>query len=394
MPVSKNLITAASVLITAAYVLITAASVLMLRSCVDPFEPEIRESQEVIVINGVVTDREGWHRATVSMSAPYNEPFFNPVRGCVVVVLDEEGEIRTYSEKEPGVYEVWLEKSFLRVGKSFSMEVFTPSGDHYVSDFDTLLACPPVDSVYYEVRAEGTSDPGVTRYGLQFFCDVSGREEDARNFRWLLEETWEYTSPYTATYIWFGGAVLPLLKDTVSTCYRMDPVPTLFAASNRSLNSNRIRKFPLHYVSNATPRLLRSYNLLVKQHSLSNQAFAYWEQMAAQSGAEGGLYETQPSTAKGNFYGRENPGKEVLGCFYATQQQETRIMVEEEFDFFIPWYTCTLDTIQSVRELGSLYPYYLFSLNPMGAGPPYTYGSRSCFDCREKGGSNVKPDFW
>ena len=374
--------------------LILLAITLAMAGCVDPYEPDIRESQEVVVINGVITDRPGRHRATVSISSPYNEPGYRPYRGCVVAVKDESGSIYTYNETAPGEYEAWIREDFLGVGKSYSMEVVTPDGNRYVSDYDTLLACPPIDSVYYEITSRGTSDPAVTRYGLQFYCDMEGTDSGSRNFRWLLEETWEYTSPYTSTFIWFGGAVLPLLEDTVSTCYRTDPVPAVFAASSRSLSVNRIRGYPQNFVSDETPKLLKKYSLLVEQHSLTNQAYAYWEQMAAQSAADGGLYETQPSTARGNFYSEGDPSKEVLGCFYATQPRQKRIMVEEDFEFFIPWYTCTLDTIQSVSELGTLFPYYLISINPMGVGPPYMYGTRRCFDCRERGGTNVKPEYW
>lgn len=375
--------------------LILTALILALAGCVDPYEPEISESQEVVVINGVITDRPGRHRATVSMSSPYNEPGYRPCRGCVVTVKDESGTLRTYTETAPGEYDAWFGEDFLGVGKSYSMEVVTPDGNRYVSDYDTLLACPPIDSVYYEITSRGTSDPAVTRYGLQFYCDMEGTEGGARNFRWLLEETWEYTSPNTGTFIYFGGGgEKPLLKDTVYICYSVSRIPAVFAASSRSLSVNRIRGYPLNFVSDESPRLLIKYSLQVEQHSLSNQAYAYWEQMAAQSAADGGLYETQPSTARGNFYPAGDPSEEVLGCFYATQSRQKRIMVERDFEFFIPWYTCTLDTIQSVSQLGTLYPYYLISINPMGVGPPFLTGNRRCFDCREWGGTNVKPEYW
>jgi hypothetical protein len=153
---------------------------------------------------------------------------------------------------------------------------------------------------------------------------------------------------------------------------------------------NAIKKQSLNFVSNRTDRLGVRYSLFVKQQSLTRRAFEYWDKMRVQSVETGGLYETQPSSAIGNIYNTDNPDEIVLGIFYATQQQTKRIMVKNEFDFKIPHITCELEPFQG----GFDFPYYLISLNPIGIGPPYLTGDHICFDCRIKGGTVVKPDYW
>jgi hypothetical protein len=371
--------------------------VLVLNSCVEPYNPIINETQEVMVIDGMITDRPGTHRVTVSRSTPYNEPSFRAVSGCVVAVQDNLGNVEFYTEswEEAGVYEAYLDEPFLGVDKIYSLQVVTPDNNVYVSDYDTLLSCPPVDAVYYEHEVSGGEDPDDVWQGLQFYNDVRGFEGGTRNYRWKAVATWEYHSPYTSNYVWYYGVTLPYLEDTVSTCYLTESIETVYAASTQLLSENNIFKNRLHYVSDQTPRLAERYSLLVEQHSLSEQAFDYWEKLAAQSANSSSLYETQPSSSQGNIYNVNWAAEKVLGLFYATQIQEDRIFVDyEDLDFPVGAYTCNLDTLVNNNTFYIDNYYYVISLNPLGPGPPWLYGQKRCFDCTQLGGDNEKPDFW
>jgi hypothetical protein len=367
-------------------------------SCIEPFEPELKESQEVIVISGVITDQPGVHTVEISLSSPYNDPSFVPLSGCIVTVMDERGDTRFYQESVPGIYEALLPASYLAVGKAYSLAVITPDESVYQSDYDTLLACPPVDSLYFEVMSQATRDPDETLYGIQFYSDMAVTSGTAGSYRWVLEETWEYKSPYTGTYIWFGGdSIFLLLADTVSTCYMTEPIRNIYTATTRSLSVNGLRHNPLSNVSNETPRLKFKYSLLVEQQSLSGGAFEYWDRLKSMVSGTGGLYETQPPVTTGNIYNTEDPDERVLGYFYATQSTERRINVENHHDFFIPNFTCKLDTFANLQEVQDAflgYPNYLFSSDPEAPLPPFLSTSTKCFDCTLKGGTNKEPEFW
>lgn len=363
-------------------------------SCIVPYEPEIDESQEVMVISGVITDKPGFQYVSVSISAPYNAPELKPVAGCVVSVEDETGDIRLYHEQIPGLYETILDPAFLAVGKSYSLSVITPSGSEYRSDYDTILACPPIDSIYYELQSQGTSDAEVTYHGIQFYNDMDGSDYGARGFRWKLLETWEYTSPYTADAIYDEDGFRAFFGTPIYRCYMTLLIRDLFTESTHALEENRLNKNALNYVSNQSPRLSNQYSLLVEQQSLTREAFIYWDQMKTNAKEGGGLYETQPSSTIGNMYNVNRPEEKVLGCFYATQTQEKRIIVKNDFEFEVEHYRCNLDTVYSLDEYKDRYPYYMISIGQMPPGPPWLHGEQHCFDCQRYGGSTSKPDFW
>jgi len=379
------------------YYILLILLLLVCKACIEPYDPIINETQEVMVIDGVITDQAGMHQVTVSISSPYGEPEFRPVGGCVVSVRDDLGNIEFYTEswETEGVYEAWLDVPFLGVGKSYSLQVVAPSNNVYVSDYDTLLSCPPVDSVYYFEELSGGKDPDDVWQGLQFYNDVRGFDGGTRNYRWKAIATWEYHSPFTAQYVRYKGQNIPYIEDTVSACWQTETIETVYAASTQLLSENNIYQNKLHYVSDQTPRLADRYSLLVEQYSLTDQAYTYWEKLAAQSANSASLYETQPSSSQGNIYNADGSAEKVLGCFYASQIQEKRIFVEwEELSFSAGAYTCRLDTLFDNSTFMFDKYYYLLSLQPLGPGPAWLGGLANCFDCTERGGDNEIPEFW
>jgi hypothetical protein len=366
---------------------------LVCASCIEPYEPEIKDSQDVLVISGSVTEQPGFHYVTVSISAPYNSPEVRPISGCVVSVEDESGELRVYEEQAPGLYEASLESSFLGVGKSYSLYVLTPNGGEYRSEYDTMLICPPVDTVFFEIQSQGTSDPDVTNYGLQFYNNLEGIDGAASSFRWILTETWEYNAPFSADVIFDGHGYDFYPGYEINFCYMTQKLNSLYTASTQALAENRLNKNALNYVSNQSPRLSYQYSLLIEQQSLSSEAYTYWDKMKTNSSG-GGLYESQPSSTIGNIYNINRPEEKVLGCFYATQVKTKRIIVENTFDFDVTHYKCSLDTIYSLDDLASDFPYYGISIGQIPPGPPWLFGSKMCFDCQLYGGTTEKPDYW
>ena len=384
MPVSKKIIIPLFIFIT-------------LAGCIEPFTPNIDESQESLVIEGQITDQEGYHYIHISRTAPYNDPHKIPEPDCHVEVVDNKGNIFEFYESEPGIYRQWMYKDYLNIGTLFKVKVITADGNKYESDFDKLLSpSPPIDSVYYQIEVRETYDPDFPLYGIQFYIDLDAPDDFSRNYRWELEETWEYQAKYRIQYYYDG--ILHFMKNPYSLyhCWRTDSIPQIFTSTTRYSISNKINKFPLQFVSNQSNKLKIKYSLLVKQYSLSNAAYDYWYQLQKQGQESGGLYETQPARVRGNISNINDSEEVVLGFFNASSVSNKRVFVSEAFNFGFPGTLCRLDTIGPENPLHSyiLYPVYLISLSELGQGPPYATGAGICFDCREGGGKTEKPYFW
>jgi len=367
--------------------------------CIDPFTPTIDENQELLVIEGQLIDREGYQHINISRSSPYNNPHFIPEFGCHVEVVDDQGNIFNFNESIPGgLYSRWMHQEEFSPGVQYKVRVITSNGNVYESDYDMLAAdCPPIDSVYYEIETHETDDPNLPMKGIQFFVDVDPGDDIDRKFRWELTETWEYWAGYPIQY-YFDGYDLYTMSNPMQfyRCWSTERISTIFIANTENSTTNKIKKFPLQFVSERTTRLKIKYSLLIRQYSMSDEAFDYWLNLKTQSQETGGLYETQPPQVTSNIYNINDPEERVLGYFNVSSVTEKRIFVDEQFAFDYPGHGCRLDTI-TVYQLNTLYgpyPIYMISVNPMGEGSPYGIGDGICFDCREGGGTTNQPSFW
>jgi len=378
--------------------LIWVTFILLLPGCIDPYVPDIVDDQVSLVVEALITDQPGIHSVILSASSPLNDTIKSRMSGAMVDVVDNRGSIMEFYEGQEGVYSRWIGEGEVEQGVDYMLRVVTPDGERYESDPERLGApAAEVDEVYWHFDTIGTADPENPLHGIQFYLNLEGEENDARNYRWVLEETWEYHAAWYIQYI-YDGTVLQNWPEPYiyAYCWRTEVIPSIFIASTEALQSNVLRKQPLHFVSEETNRLQNKYSLLVKQYSLSNKAYDYWLQVQRQNQETGGIYETQPDRIPGNIHHVNNPDREVLGYFNISSVTEKRIFVDGIRELFYPPIPCTLDTIDNPADKPPFLaiPFYLISLSPMGAGPPYGVGGSLCFDCRKGGGVADKPDFW
>ena len=368
---------------------------LLLGSCVEPFEPRLEESQEVLVISGMISDSPGPHTVSVSLSTPYRDPVYHPLPHCLVSVINQDGHMIHYLEEEEGIYLADIPDSFLEVGDAASVQVITEWGE-YRSDYDTILPCPVINSLYWDLDALQTAEPGKEIPGVQFYLDMSGGASDSRNIMWQLEEAWEYTASLFGNIIWRspGTGFEDFRSNVLYRCWKQYLLGEFYVATTRHLSSNELSRFRLNFVSNETDRLSITYSLLIKQQSLTRESFDYWLRMRDQALETGGLYEKQPSSVQGNLYNMNNPEEVVLGNFYATQIREQRIFIQNNnlFDFPVPQISCEYELLASLWQQEHIeYPVYIYSPGPFQ--PSYT-GPSYCFDCMLQGGDTIRPEYW
>jgi Domain of unknown function (DUF4249) len=382
-------------------IIIGLGLLLLFRGCTYPFTPEVEEIPEMIVISGKINNPDGHPIVEVSMSSSYNDPAYNPVSKCTVFISDDKNNRFSLSEFSPGKYHCWIDLAYLSYGTGYRVEVTTPDGKQYQSDYETLLPCPPIENLYYEVKEKETDNPDNPLYGIQFFLDTDASGSEAKNFMWDLTETWEYHSKYMVGDYYDGTINFsPQTYDTLFYCWKTARIYDIYTFTVNDLTSGKITRCPLNYVSGETDRLSVKYSLLVKQYSISQNAYNYWNAVKDQSQNTGGMYETQPVSIKGNIHCITNPEETVLGYFTVSSCTEKRIFVPRDFDFVIyspPCQPYDLDAQSLNIFLSSYkpedYPIFLLNLSGTRQGP-WDYAEQTCFDCTKLGGSVTKPDFW
>jgi len=377
------------------YILILAL-LWMVNACIKPYDPQIDEDTTIkYVVAGRITDTEGWHEVSVSLSSPLEHPDYLPVSGCLVNIQDDRGNSFELHEFEPGSYRVWIEKTFLNPGTSYKVSVLTPDGTQLESSFDKMTECPPLDSVYYILEDLPTKDPSVFHRVMQIYVDLQGEGYPGRYYKWEIIETWEYHSANALEYYYDGSfhKVDPVDSSNYY-CWITGLKPEVYTISTTSLGTNTYLQYPLNWIDGESSRLGVLYSMFLRQMALSEEAYNYWEQLRINSTQEGGLYEKQPLAIKGNVQNLTDPERVVLGFFYAAAESTRRYFYKDIGGIELTFSNyCQEDNLGRFgwREFRpSDYPVYYY-FNEQGA---LRILNDECVECKLRGGTTEKPEFW
>ncbi|CAN5913572.1 hypothetical protein BH24BAC1_BH24BAC1_37260 [soil metagenome] len=362
-----------------------------LGGCIEPYDlPESAAGQDFLVVDGGVNIEEGLGQVVLARTqnlADKGQPTFE--NGAQVTVETEQNQSFRLSERQQGLYlATGLPLTF---GQKYRLRVRTRTGQEYLSAFVSTQRTPEIDSVTWHVEREGvvgkvnTHDP----------------ENDTRYYRWEYSETFEYVSGAYSNYQYLNGTIQPRpFEENIYICYRTDPSRRILTESTVRLSEDVVRDFPLTFHLGWSPQMGRKYSILVKQSAISKEEFAYWQMLKKNTENVGTLFDAQPSQVTGNLLNTQNPEEPVIGYFSARSVQEKRRFITSTELFarglrYVPP-RCQVDSVD-VGEVKNLIGGNLLIdgiIDGMGNIIGYTMATASCADCRFRGGTTTKPDFW
>ena len=356
-------------------------------SCISPFIPEINETQEMLVVEGIITDQPGVNVVKLSRSVPLNEESSsNPVKGCTVTIDDDAGNSFNLTETAAGTYVTDTSEFQGIIGRKYQLKIKVNSSSSPVRSYESALMemkpVPPIDSLYYEkVTLKQRADLTPVMQGCRIFLDTHDPSGICEYYRWDYKETWKFRVPYDITN---------------DICWISNSSSEINIKTTASLSENRVNKFPVIFISNTSDRLNEKYSLLVNQYSLTEDEYDYWSKLQIISEEAGSLYDITPSSITGNIYCIDDPGEQVLGYFSVSAKTSKRIFIEDNFAGLPNLYLkCATDTVFNNDTIPGLNQYIWVIMTFDYAMPPYkiltTY--ETCADCTVRG-TKTKPVWW
>lgn len=353
-----------------------------------------------LVVSANLHSIPGNQSIRISRSVPLERTLFEPEEDCYVEVICENGNTRIFEERSPGVYEQEMDDSFFQAGSAYRLAVITPEGTHYESSYETLHECPAISSVYFEREDHPTTDPEVVEEGIRFYLDFHMDKENARYLRWEVTETYELHNPdYETQYVDRNLMVRDVRASEKNlTCWVTNNIDGIFTLDLLHVEGPVYRRWPLHFVSGRTQRLHHRYSLLVRQLSLSQEAFWYWNELGKNIQSMGGLFDTQPALTPGNICNVADETERVIGYFSMAGASEKRIFVQSVPGLELnpdPYYCApTWDPILTRYFPKEKLPLYMANATILGIGESGVVEDW-CVDCTLKKNSiAVRPDFW
>lgn len=382
-------------------------SLLSMGSCIAPVTPHLNadDSKPLLVVEGQITDQEGPFIIKLTTTGPVSEYYTpGPVINADVRIIDDQGHSFQLIGNSDGIYES-EEKNLKGItGNKYTLNVTTlEDGLQYTSTPVLMQEVPDIDSVYFEDVTKPTVIDGLAYEDnwLNIFIDTHDATGNTKYWRWEFEETWEVnlTSDFIQVH---PSAIYPerfdwRMVDSVDNkkrCWVTKPSAAILVTSTVNDPVNEVKGFVVQSLGPREARLYMRYSILIKQYSIDQDLYNFWDRLKDVNENSGGIYTKNPFAVFGNITCCDGTGK-ALGYFAASSVREKRIFINK--------------TEHNVKTINANNGCFYFDYSDRTTEKKYLFGkyfdpstgaSRSvytfrqdCADCTLYG-TNVKPSFW
>ena len=370
---------------------------ILFSACRDKYMPNIKTPVNgFLVVEGYINTGDGPTSFMLSRATGLDSVYIHPETGAQAEVQGENGSNYPLAEHGGGKYSI--DQLTVDPGQQYRLHIKTSNGKEYQSEFAEVKISPPIDQVDWKADADGVN------------ISVSTHDEQnkTRYYQWEFTETWQYNSAFRSFYIYENDTVrVRTASETIPFyCWRTDSSTSIVIASSAKLAKDVIAGFPLTKIPYlASDRLTTRYSILVKQFALTREWYEWKQKVKKNTEQLGSIFDAQPSGTGGNIHCITEPGETVVGFIGCSTQSEKRIFITHGEVPSAVVYTGYEDCMEvskgnnpeMLRGIFMNNSAYITSIIP-GSGPggviEIGVAVAECVDCRLKGGSSTKPDFW
>lgn len=376
---------------------------LLLSGCVEPYDFEVTETVEVLVVDAQLTNEQKSHRVELSVSRAIDKETSRKITGAEVLFKEDGRTDINLNEVSEGIYETAPTVAG-KTGSSYELYIKLSNGTTYKSTAQVLNPPVPIDSVYGKYLEIPSDENVEVQKGIQFFIDTHDDTQDVSYFRYEYLEDYEIKVPYPSGFEWDSNSQTysPRSED-IGTCYGDGQNQNLIIANTSGLSENRLNEFPIQMVSVDDPQLEHTYALTVRQYLLNPSAHQYYKNLQENNESSGSFFDKQKGTIAGNIFNENNSSEPVLGFFeVAGVSSITEFFVSSDFrdQGFRSNYDlgkCNPQTAVDTVQIDELNTELLSSYNIVEFPVTVPNGAIivivPCSDCRVYA-DNVKPDYW
>ena len=371
-------------------------------SCVEDFQvPNTvsgRYKSELVIQGRILSGEQSTFY--LSMTSAFGDKTLSPaIEDAVITIIGQNGYETDTAEYDRIHNQYTINTVSLPQNTLYAVKVIY-NGETYQSDFQELQSSPEIDEITYKEQDDGIS----------IHVSTHDAEDGRRAYMWTFEEDWEFHSDIN---IFGAGPILYDEKFYSGTagdnpyyyCWGHSDSYNIYIYSTENLKENRVLEYKLLDIPRTDIRISYIYSILVKQWSLSDDAYDYFRIQKLYTEESGGLFTPMPSEVEGNVKCTSNPDIKVRGYVLAATITSKRIFIYEE-DLKIPseYGNCNKTTPANYSSSKDWQASWLarigeglaIALVPSGGlDDNSVLYEKNCFDClATKGATKKRPDFW
>jgi len=286
--------------------------IILLSACISPYYPNVTRYENLLVVDGQLTNLTGPYKVKLSRSFRYDTHIAGQVTGAKVKIIDDSGLETLLPEINAGEYST-VDTTFCGVpGKSYKLRVEIDA-KIYESDFEKMKSPIPIDKLYWEYMPANNQEARR----VQITLDTHDPTNQTRYYGWEYDETWRFQVPIDVR-----------LKPKWKTCFQNQSSYFINLGTSIQRNNDIIEKQKITGIDESTNRLFMRYTILAKQYSYSAETYKYISELKNQNMSQGSLYDVIPYSLTSNVRCLTNKNEPVIGYFVVAGATEKRIFID------------------------------------------------------------------
>jgi hypothetical protein len=309
-----------------AFFLFLLLTVFFVHSCVEGYDAETDAMEELLVVEGLITNEFKQHLVKLSNTTSYQEAYsFIPERDALVYVEDDFQTIYHFTETKPGYYH--SNDAFEGItGRAYTLHVETLTGDKYTSNPQTIMPVINLDTLYSQLGERQKLLPDndgelvlTNLVGIETYASVRSYDDKTPKFRFDPTVLVQYIS-----------VIEPENPDSPLDFCRLkvrieDKINLTVPEVNTGTGNVMFHELAFVPVERKYyPGLFVLHTridrraLIVRQYSLNDEAYLYYRELSGQLQSEGSIFDPIAVQLYGNMKCLNQPEKLVLGFFEAS----------------------------------------------------------------------------
>jgi hypothetical protein len=292
-----------------------------LMCCRKPYTPKVFSApNSFLVVEGVINSGNDSTIIKLSRTVKLNDKItVNPVLGATVTVeSDQSSSFRLFDVNSNGHY--GSGPLNLSAVQKYRLRVNTGDGRQYLSDFIAVKPTPPIDSINYTVK-DST---------VYLFANTHDPSNNTRNYRWDYDETWIFHARFLSDRIL--DTVTHKIRprndnEQIYYCFGNDVSSNVLLFSTKKLKQDVVYESPLTQIKLTSEKFERKYSILVRQYALTDDAFAFFQNLQKNTEQLGSIFDAQPSQLNSNIHSLTDVNEPVIGFLSVTNVQSKRIFI-------------------------------------------------------------------
>jgi hypothetical protein len=294
---------------------------LLFTGCIREVSVPVRITKPMLVVEGLLLTDTTPCKVSLSWSGGFNSYGYmekNIIDDAQIYLKDDIGDSVLLVYTGEGNYEDQNRGMKALVNHSYKLSINLSDGAQYETIPEKILPVP----VDFNVDSIGVAYP--YKNDILHGAEVMIRTKDPAN--------------EVNYYRWIAHAIIP--RQTLGEpcgfyichqyCFQYYEDHYINVLSDKKINGNEIRfqralVSPFYWAG-------RHY-AVVKQLSLTQQAYQFWESYKQQTERTGGILDPLPSSLKGNVYNKNDPNDLALGYFEASDAVSLQLVVVPVFTY-------------------------------------------------------------